>query len=221
MGANASTAVPVYASGEVLDAARLNLTNAGIPVFADSSARDAAFGGTGEKTLAEGQFAYLEDSNTTQYYDGANFVSLPKGYVLNTSDTATTSITTVTATTILTATVTIVPGRIFSAYGFCAAQSGSIIGAKGLWLEETNSAKKLGLFWTGLAQGANLPFTMGGTTTFSSADVGVTTGSGTSRTFNLRVWFNGGTTTLNTNPDAVVGANSYPQIFTIIDVGNS
>jgi hypothetical protein len=27
MGANASTAVPLYASGEVLDAARLNLTN--------------------------------------------------------------------------------------------------------------------------------------------------------------------------------------------------
>jgi hypothetical protein len=33
--------------------------------------RDAAFGGAGEKTLAEGQFAFLEDSNTTQYYDGA------------------------------------------------------------------------------------------------------------------------------------------------------
>jgi hypothetical protein len=76
MGANASTAVPVYASGEVLDAARLNLTNAGIPVFGGTATRDAAFGGTGEKTLAEGQFAYLEDSNTTQYYDGAAWQSV-------------------------------------------------------------------------------------------------------------------------------------------------
>ena len=76
MGANASTAVPVYASGEVLDAARLNLTNAGIPVFGGTALRDAAFGGSGEKILAEGQFAYLEDSNTTQYYDGAAWQSV-------------------------------------------------------------------------------------------------------------------------------------------------
>lgn len=79
MGANASTAVPLYASGQVLDAARLNLTNAGIPVFADSSARDAAFGGTGEKTLAEGQFAYIENiagAAATQYYDGSSWQTL-------------------------------------------------------------------------------------------------------------------------------------------------
>ena len=71
MGANAVTTVPVYTAGEILTAADLNITNSGIPVFADSSARDAAFGGAGEKVLAEGQFAYLEDTNTTQYYDGA------------------------------------------------------------------------------------------------------------------------------------------------------
>jgi hypothetical protein len=50
--------------------------NTGIPVFADSAARDAAFGGSGEKVLAEGQFAFLEDSNTTQYYDGAVWETL-------------------------------------------------------------------------------------------------------------------------------------------------
>jgi hypothetical protein len=71
MGANAVTTVPVYTAGEILTAADLNITNSGIPVFADSSARDAAFGGSGEKVLAEGQFAFLEDSNTTQFYDGA------------------------------------------------------------------------------------------------------------------------------------------------------
>jgi len=71
MGANAVTTVPVYASGEVLTAADLNITNSGIPVFASTVERDAAFGGTGEKTLAEGQFAYLETGNVTQYYDGA------------------------------------------------------------------------------------------------------------------------------------------------------
>jgi hypothetical protein len=71
MGANATTFVPTYVANEVLTAADLNVTNSGIPVFATTVTRDAAFGGTGEKTLAEGQFAYIEASNTTQYYDGA------------------------------------------------------------------------------------------------------------------------------------------------------
>jgi hypothetical protein len=76
MGANATTFVPSYTSGEVLTAANLSVTNSGIPVFADSTARDNSFGGTGEKALAEGQFAYLEDTNTTQYYDGATWQSV-------------------------------------------------------------------------------------------------------------------------------------------------
>ena len=66
MGANATTSVPVYASGEVLTAANLNITNSGIPVFATTVTRDAAFGGTGEKTLAQGQFCYLESTGKLQ-----------------------------------------------------------------------------------------------------------------------------------------------------------
>ena len=76
MGANAVTTVPVYTAGEVLTAADMNITNSGIPVFATTVTRDAAFGGTGEKTLAEGQFAYIEATNTTQYYDGAAWQSV-------------------------------------------------------------------------------------------------------------------------------------------------
>lgn len=76
MGANAVTTVPVYTAGEVLTAADLNITNSGIPVFASTVERDAAFGGSGEKVLAEGQFAYIEATNTTQYYDGAAWQSV-------------------------------------------------------------------------------------------------------------------------------------------------
>jgi len=76
MGANASTAVPVYVSGQVLDAARLNLTNSGIPVFSGTATRDAAFGGSGEKVLAEGQVVYLEDTDALQYYSGTSFVAV-------------------------------------------------------------------------------------------------------------------------------------------------
>ena len=82
MGANAVTSVPVYTAGENLTAADLNITNSGIPVFADSSARDAAFGGSGEKVLAEGQYAFLEDSDTTQFYDGASWQGIGGGMTL-------------------------------------------------------------------------------------------------------------------------------------------
>jgi hypothetical protein len=76
MGANATTFVPTYVASEILTAADLNVTNSGIPVFATTVTRDAAFGGTGEKVLAEGQFAYIEASNATQYYDGSTWQTL-------------------------------------------------------------------------------------------------------------------------------------------------
>ena len=76
MGANAQTSVPAFTAGQVLTAAQMTQVNTGIPVFASSTERDAAFGGTGEKTLAEGQMAYLEDTNATQYYDGSSWTEL-------------------------------------------------------------------------------------------------------------------------------------------------
>jgi hypothetical protein len=76
MGANAQTKVPTFAAAEVLTAANQNLLSNGIPVFSGTATRNDAFGGSGEKVLAEGQFAYLEDSNTTQYYDGAAWQSV-------------------------------------------------------------------------------------------------------------------------------------------------
>lgn len=76
MGVNAQTAVPAFVAGEVLTAAEMTQVNTGIPVFATTVTRDAAFGGTGEKVLAEGQFAYIEATDTTQYYDGAAWQSV-------------------------------------------------------------------------------------------------------------------------------------------------
>lgn len=76
MGLNATTFVPTYVASEVLTAADLNVTNSGVPVFADTTARDAAFGGAGEKILAEGQLAYIENLNLVQYYDGATWATV-------------------------------------------------------------------------------------------------------------------------------------------------
>ena len=88
MGANAQTSVPAFTAGQVLTAAQVTGINTGIPVFASSTERDAAFGGTGEKTLAEGQMAYLEDTNATQYYDGSSWAAVAGGKILQIVSTA-------------------------------------------------------------------------------------------------------------------------------------
>jgi len=77
MGANAQTSVPLFTAGEVLTAANQNLSaGTGVPVFATTVTRDAAFGGSGEKVLAEGQLAYIEADNVVQYYDGAAWATV-------------------------------------------------------------------------------------------------------------------------------------------------
>ena len=103
MGANATTFVPTYVASEILTAADLNVTNSGIPVFATTTTRDDSFGGSGEKVLAEGQFAYIEATNTTQYYDGAAWINL--------TSSALVPITTATAT----GTATLAINNCFSA----------------------------------------------------------------------------------------------------------
>jgi hypothetical protein len=76
MGVNQQTSVPAFTVGQVLTAQQQTEINTGVPVFADTTARDAAFGGTGEKVLAEGQLCYLEDTNKVQYYDGSSWANL-------------------------------------------------------------------------------------------------------------------------------------------------
>jgi len=73
---NTQTSVPAFVASQVLTAQQQTEINTGIPVFATTVTRDAAFGGAGEKALAKGQFAYIEATNTTQYYDGAAWQSV-------------------------------------------------------------------------------------------------------------------------------------------------
>ena len=74
---NEQTTVPLFVAAEVLTAADMNLSaGTGVPVFANSTTRDAGFGGAGEKVLAEGQLCYLSDSNIVQYYSGASWATV-------------------------------------------------------------------------------------------------------------------------------------------------
>jgi len=44
--------------------------------FATTTARDAAFGGVGEPTLAEGMTAYIDADNSIYTYDGSNWIRM-------------------------------------------------------------------------------------------------------------------------------------------------
>ena len=74
----AGAGTKAWSTGDVVTAAQFNtyLQEQVIAVFADNSARDAAYGGTGEPTLAEGMACYVKDSNTFQIYSGSGWVQL-------------------------------------------------------------------------------------------------------------------------------------------------
>lgn len=102
---NTQTSVPAFTAGQVLTAAQMTEVNTGIPVFATTTTRDAAFGGTGEKTLAEGQFAYIEATNATQYYDGSAWQNVgASGLTLISATTIGSAVSTVTVSNAFSAT---------------------------------------------------------------------------------------------------------------------
>jgi hypothetical protein len=79
-----------------LTAAQVNgyLMDQSIMRFASAAVRDAAFGGAGEPTLAEGMTCYLDDTNVLQSYNGSAWVTVvntdrPAGLEMVTSCTAT------------------------------------------------------------------------------------------------------------------------------------
>jgi hypothetical protein len=69
----AGAGVKLFASGDVLTAAEVNtyLQDQAIMRFETTAARDDAFGGAGEPTLAEGMFAYIDADDTLYFYSGS------------------------------------------------------------------------------------------------------------------------------------------------------
>lgn len=110
MGLNAQTVVPAFTAGQVLTAQQQTQINTGIPVFATTTTRDAAFGGAGEKTLAQGQYAYIEATSALQVYSGSAWLAVGTkiNQVLSTAKTNqfTTTSTSFTAVTGLSVAIT-------------------------------------------------------------------------------------------------------------------
>jgi hypothetical protein len=74
----AGAGAKLFVSGDVLTAAQVNtfLMDQAVMVFASTAARDAAFGGAGEPTLAEGMICYISDGNSLLYYTGSAWSAL-------------------------------------------------------------------------------------------------------------------------------------------------
>lgn len=68
----------LWEAGDVVTAANLNqyVQDQVIAVYADSTARDAAYGGAGEPTLSEGMFCFLKDTNEFLFYTGSAWTAV-------------------------------------------------------------------------------------------------------------------------------------------------
>lgn len=130
---NTQTSVPAFTAGQVLTAAQMTEVNTGIPVFATTTTRDAAFGGTGEKTLAEGQMAYIENiagSSAVQYYDGSAWQTLVTGgLTLVKTQTIGSAVSSVTVTNAFSSTYDNYKIMIFGGSGSAELQLNMTLGA--------------------------------------------------------------------------------------------
>jgi hypothetical protein len=109
MGANAQTTVPTFTAGQVLTAAQQNASaRTGVPVFASTVTRDAGFGGSGEKTLAEGQLCYVEGTGLQTYNAAGAWVTwgTSPSLAIVKAETAFTSATSITADNVFSSTYT-------------------------------------------------------------------------------------------------------------------
>ena len=108
--ANEQTSVPLFVADTILTAAQQNISaGTGVPVFATTVTRDAAFGGA-NKALAEGQLCYLSATNVVQYYDGAAWATVgpaaSSGLVCVKAETAFSAVATVSADSVFSSTYT-------------------------------------------------------------------------------------------------------------------
>jgi hypothetical protein len=161
---NTQTSVPAFVAAQVLTAQQQTEINTGIPVFATTVTRDAAFGGAGEKALAEGQFAYIEATNATQYYDGAAWQSVGASGL--TLISATTIGTTVSSVTVSNAFSSTYDNYLITVNGGVASTNNSLV--------MTLGATTTGYYYVGLSLTYNASPTfvgLGGVNAASWADM--------------------------------------------------
>ena len=188
-----------FTTGEVLTAADTNgYLMQGVLVFASSAARAAAI-----TSPQEGQYSYLKDTNSTEYYDGAAWIAAPIGDI--TGVTAGTGISgggtsgTVTITNSM-ATEIAAKGDLIVGTG-AATFDNLTVGANGTTLVADSTAAT-GLKWATPAGGSTLNYT-----SLSSATPSGTTYTVTVASYNYYLIFIDGVTASSGLPSYLLRLN--------------
>jgi hypothetical protein len=160
-----------FTTGEVLTAADTNgYLMQGVLVFASSAARSAAI-----TSPQEGQYSYLKDTNSTEYYDGAAWIAAPIGDI--TGVTAGTGISgggtsgTVTITNSMATEIT-AKGDLIAGTG-SATFDNLAVGTNGQTLVADSTAST-GLKWATPSGGGKLLQVVSATTTSSYSNATTT-----------------------------------------------
>jgi hypothetical protein len=199
-----------------LDASDVNtfLMDQSVMTFATSAARGSAIA-----TPSEGMVSYLDDTNSVELYNGSAWVNASntgRGLVAFSDSLVNTTFASSTNTTILEVTFDVFAGRRYSIVGKIAVQPSATTAPNALFVSETTMGTKL-LDYRTAAIGANLNEAFQGFHSATAANMGVTSGS-SSKTVSLqfRCGSAGG---IATNPDGVLGADSFvPQLY-VEDIG--
>jgi hypothetical protein len=208
----------VFTAGEVLAASDVNsfLMDQSVMSFAGTAARGSAI-----PTPVEGMVTYLEDTDSLQMFNGSaytNVANTGRGILSYQAATANTAISANTELTLFTSTVTILPGRLYEFFGAVTYQASSTTNQKALYINSSGLSNKTLFYDTAGMVLSNFNITMEGSAIFTSTAIGVTSGTGTSTTFYLRLK-TGSAGVLNVDPDGYVGSGSSEQQFIIRDVG--
>ena len=208
-----------FAPGEVLTATNVMgyLQDQAVMNFAGTAARGSAIG----TAVSEGMVSYLSDQDSIELYNGTAWVNasnVGRGLRATSQSLLTTTFSANTNTEILRVTFNVFAGRRYLISGKIAVQPNASAGVNALYVSETTMGPEI-LAYKTTAIGANLNESFSGFHTATAADMGVTSGSA-SKTIGL-FWRCGAGGGIATNPDSVLGANSFIPQLIVEDIGPS
>jgi hypothetical protein len=168
-----------------------------------------------------GQAIYETDTKKKLTWDGSGWYpdwNIAWGTIGYSSSNASQNFDNDTEKIVDSQTVTIIPGRRYKISGRLAFQPTGTADFRNALYVKCSGMTTRTLYYSTAAISQNFADTASGFVVQNASDIGVTSGTGTSKTFEL-AFFCGTSGNININPDAQVGASSSLVQFLIEDIG--